>query len=158
MMSSSPLRRMHRTLTDMTSAPHRHRRTYFVRHQLRSQLAHDAWWIALAIFLIMIIEGGQFESSPMVFSVFNVIFEVVSGYGCVGISVGLPNEAYSFCGSWHKLSKLILIAVMIRGRHRGLPVAIDHAVQLPSHRLFEAEEEDGRLRRERSINRSRAPV
>jgi Trk-type K+ transport system membrane component len=52
---------------------------YFVQQQLRAQLAHDLWWLVLAIFLIMIIEGGQFENDPAVFSVFNVIFEVVSG-------------------------------------------------------------------------------
>jgi Trk-type K+ transport system membrane component len=52
---------------------------YFVQHQLHAQLAHDLWWLVLAIFLIMIIEGSQFESNPAVFSVFNVIFEVVSG-------------------------------------------------------------------------------
>mgnify|MGYP001563476389 CR=1 len=30
------------------------------------------------------------------------------------------------------MSRLVLIAVMIRGRHRGLPIAIDRAVLLPS--------------------------
>lgn len=38
---------------------------------------------------------------------------------------------FSFCGALHTLSKLILCAVMIRGRHRGLPVALDRAVLLP---------------------------
>jgi Trk-type K+ transport system membrane component len=52
---------------------------YFVQHQLHAQLAHDLWWLVLAVFLIMVIEGSQFESNPTVFSVFNVIFEVVSG-------------------------------------------------------------------------------
>jgi Trk-type K+ transport system membrane component len=52
---------------------------YFVQQQLRAQLAHDLWWLVLAVFLIMIIEGGQFENDPAVFSIFNVIFEVVSG-------------------------------------------------------------------------------
>jgi Trk-type K+ transport system membrane component len=80
-----------------------------------------------------------------------VIFEVVSGYGCVGISVGVPDDAYSFCGSWHTLSKLILCAVMIRGRHRGLPVAIDKAVLLPGDdRMSQAEEEDAVIRGERN--------
>ncbi|MBE7180353.1 MAG: hypothetical protein INR71_03930 [Terriglobus roseus] len=73
---------------------------------------------------------------------------MVSAYGTVGISVGLPDEAYSFSGSWHKLSKLILCAVMIRGRHRGLPVAIDKAVMLPRDERAQAgwEEEDARIR------------
>ena len=40
----------------------------------------------------------------------------------------------------HPLSKLIICAVMLRGRHRGLPVAIDRAIMLPS----ELEEAEGR--------------
>lgn len=134
----------------MKGRPFEQTKSYFVRQQLRAQLAHDTWWLALAIFLIMVIESSQFEANPAVFSVFNVIFEVVSGYGCVGISVGLPNEEYSFCGGWHKLSKLVLCAVMIRGRHRGLPVAIDKAVLLPGENLHVAEEEDAQIRLEKT--------
>ena len=44
-----------------------------------------------------------------------------------------------FVGTWSTLSKLVICAVMIRGRHRGLPVAIDRAVMLP--RDFTAAEE-----------------
>jgi len=73
---------------------------------------------------------------------------VVSAYGCVGISTGVPWSAYSFCGAWHIGSKLILVAVMLRGRHRGLPVAIDKAVLLPDETLAWAEEEDAQMRRE----------
>ena len=40
----------------------------------------------------------------------------------------------------------MLCAVMLRGRHRGLPVAIDRAVLLPSATLGWAEEEDARRR------------
>lgn len=128
-------------------------RNYFLTQQLRAQLAHDLWWLALAVLFIMIIETSQFESNPGVFSVFNVIFEVVSGYGCVGISTGVPWDEYSFCGAWHKLSKLILCAVMIRGRHRGLPILLDMAVLLPGERLDRAEEEDVRIRLERTESR-----
>lgn len=71
------LPRIKKKLTGMTAAPQREHRSYFVRQQLRAQLAHDAWWIALAVFLIMIIENSQFDANPTVFSVFNVIFEVV---------------------------------------------------------------------------------
>lgn len=35
-------------------------------------------------------------------------------------------------GSFTVASKLVLCVVMIRGRHRALPVAIDRAVLLPS--------------------------
>jgi potassium uptake Trk family protein len=135
----------------------------FLRQQLRGQLGHDLWWIGLAVFLITIIETGQFESNPVVFATFNIIFEVVSAYGTVGISTGgrrtlrwsnisdlltaaVPWNAYSFSGAWHTGSKLVLCAVMLRGRHRGLPVAIDKAVLLPDETLAWAEEEDAQKR------------
>lgn len=116
----------------------------FIRQQLRSQLGHDLWLVSLAVLFITIVETSSFHSNPVVFSVFNIIFEVISAYGCVGISVGVPWNAYSFCGAWHTVSKLILCAVMLRGRHRGLPVAIDRAILLPDSSLAWAEEEDGR--------------
>lgn len=144
----SLLSRLSRRVTLATNGQVREHRSAFVRHQLRAQLAHDAWWIALAVFLVCIIEDAQFVADPVAFSVFNVLFEVVSAYACVGISVGVADNAYSFAGSWHALSKLVLCAVMLRGRHRGLPVAIDHAVQLPGEMGWAAEEEDGRLRME----------
>lgn len=80
---------------------------------------------------------------------FSPVFEAVSAYGTVGLSLGVPTVSsvyfllavrlsltirkanYSLSGKLHTLSKLILIAVMIRGRHRGLPVALDRAVLLP---------------------------
>jgi Trk-type K+ transport system membrane component len=108
--------------------------TQFLRQQVRGQLAHDLWWLVLAILFISCIEVSNFDRDPVTYSVFNIAFEVVSGYGCVGISTGLPDQAYSFSGGWHKASKLILCAVMLRGRHRGLPVALDRAVRLPDDR------------------------
>ncbi|KAJ9612985.1 hypothetical protein H2200_002926 [Cladophialophora chaetospira] len=122
------------------------KRQDFVRLQLRSQLGHDLWWIAIAVFAITSIETGQFERDPVSFSTFNIIFEVISAYGCVGISVGIPSNNYSFSGSWHLASKLVLCAVMLRGRHRGLPVSIDRAVLLPDESLAWAEEEDAHKR------------
>ena len=128
-----------------TKPSHLGSRTYFLRQQLRGQLAHDLWYLILAVLLIVITETSSFEVDPVSYSVFNVIFEVISAYGCVGISVGLPNAAYSFSGGWHVFSKLVLCAVMLRGRHRGLPVAIDGAVLLPAEALGRAEEEDARV-------------
>lgn len=106
----------------------------FLQQQVRLQLTDDMWLLALAVFLISIIENSSLVSDPVNFSLFNILFEVVSGYATCGISVGIPWAAYSFCGTWHALSKLIMVGVMIKGRHRGLPVAIDSAVQLPIRR------------------------
>jgi Trk-type K+ transport system membrane component len=129
-------------------------RINFINQQIRGQLAHDIWWLVLAVFLITSIESSRFAADPVAYSAFNVIFEVVSAYGCVGISVGLPDQAYSFSGGWHAASKVLLCVVMLRGRHRGLPVALDHAVRLPGEQLHRDEEEDYRIRRTMTIRKA----
>lgn len=128
-------------------------RISFISQQIQGQLAHDIWWLVLAVLVITTIETSHFMADPVVFSVFNIIFEVVSAYGTVGISVGIPTAAYSFSGAWRTGSKLVLCLVMLRGRHRGLPVALDHAVRLPGEQLHRDEEEDHRIRRSMTIRR-----
>jgi hypothetical protein len=47
------------------------------------------------------------------------------------------------------LSKLIIVAMQIRGRHRGLPYALDRAILLPSEHLHQKENEDATRRARR---------
>ncbi|KAI0359598.1 TrkH-domain-containing protein [Trametes cingulata] len=105
---------------------------YLAMHA-RKQLSFDMWWLGLALFIVCIIErsGLDDESTNDWFTIFTVVFELVSAYGTVGLSLGVPYANYSFSGALRPLSKLIICAVMLRGRHRGLPVAIDRAVMLP---------------------------
>ncbi|KAI1137482.1 TrkH-domain-containing protein [Hypoxylon sp. FL0543] len=117
-----------------------------VSQQVRGQLSHDVWWIALALFLIMLIETQHSIQDPVTYSVFAVLFEIVSAYTNIGISTGLPDQSYSFSGGMYTGSKIIMILVMLRGRHRGLPVALDRAVRLPGKKLAELEEEDAEIR------------
>lgn len=114
-------------------------------------MTHDLWLLVLAVFTISVIETRHFLEDPVTFSTFNILFEVVSAYGTVGISTGLPTAAYSFSGGLYTGSKLVLCLVMLRGRHRGLPVALDRAVRLPGDDLVHDEEEDHRIRRSLSI-------
>ncbi|KAG1861717.1 cation transport protein-domain-containing protein [Suillus subalutaceus] len=106
---------------------------YLAMHA-RQQLAFDMWWLCLALVLICIIERGNLDNTEIQgwFNIFTIIFELVSAYGTVGLSLGIPTENYSFSGALRPLSKLILCLVMLRGRHRGLPVAIDRAIMFPS--------------------------
>ncbi|KAJ8486784.1 hypothetical protein ONZ51_g4604 [Trametes cubensis] len=105
---------------------------YLAMHA-RKQLSFDMWWLGVALFLVCIIEkdGLEDESTNDWFTIFTVVFELVSAYGTVGLSLGVPYANFSFAGALRPLSKLIICAVMLRGRHRGLPVAIDRAVMLP---------------------------
>ncbi|KAL8393209.1 hypothetical protein RB595_003126 [Gaeumannomyces hyphopodioides] len=130
-------------------------RISFISQQIHGQLAHDISWLVLAVLVITTIETGHFLGDPVAWSVFNVIFEVVSAYGCVGISVGVPFDSFSFCGGWHPSARLVLCLVMLRGRHRGLPVALDGAVRLPGEQLHMDEEEDHQIRRTVSMTTGR---
>lgn len=124
-----------------------------VTQHLRSQLSHDMWSIALALFLITLIETSHSIEDPRTYSVFNYLFEIVSGYTNIGLSIGLPNQSFSFSGGWYTGSKWIMVLMMIRGRHRGLPVALDHAVKLPGWDNARKQQEDAEIRR--SIGRNR---
>ncbi|KAI0358915.1 TrkH-domain-containing protein [Trametes cingulata] len=105
---------------------------YFGWH-LRRQLAFDIWWLVFAILAICVIERTKImddENAPW-FNVFRIVFELVSAFGGIGLTLGIPTENYSFSGAFGPLSKIVVIIIMVRGRHRGLPVAIDRAILLP---------------------------
>lgn len=118
-----------------------------VSQQVRSQLSHDVWWMALALFVITLIETKHTLLDPSTFNAFSILFEVVSAYTNIGLSIGLPNAAYSLSGGFYTGSKIVMVLVMLRGRHRGLPVALDRAVRLPKEKLDDMEEEDAEIRR-----------
>jgi potassium uptake Trk family protein len=125
----------------------------YLSHHLRRQLSFDLWFVFLGFFLIAIIEGARLENTnEYAFSLFSVLFEIVSAYGTVGLSQGFPGFNTSFSGQFKPLSKLIIIAMQIRGRHRGLPYALDRAILLPSQTLSEKENEDATRRARRSSN------
>jgi Trk-type K+ transport system membrane component len=106
-------------------------RSYLGSH-LRRQLSFDLWYVFLGLFLITIIEGDRIaDDTQPGFTIWTVLFEIVSAYGTVGLSLGYPNTNASFSAQFKSLSKLIIAAMMIRGRHRGLPYALDRAILLP---------------------------
>ncbi|KAI9494167.1 cation transport protein-domain-containing protein [Zychaea mexicana] len=120
--------------------------SFYVKTQIQRQLAQEICWVVAGIFCICVIEA-QSIMSPAPITALTVIYECVSAFGNSGSSTGYPGVTTSQAGSYRTLSKLVLIALMVRGRHRGLPSAIDHAVLLPSDRLEEREEQEHRMRR-----------
>ncbi|EKD20836.1 uncharacterized protein L3040_000941 [Drepanopeziza brunnea f. sp. 'multigermtubi'] len=110
-------------------------RSYLVMH-LQNQLSFDLWYIFFGIFCITIAEEQKIAdpNNPAI-NVFSIFFEVVSAYANVGLSLGHPSVLTSLSGKFTPFSKLILCAMMIRGRHRGLPYQLDRAILLPNERL-----------------------
>ncbi|KAI3281815.1 hypothetical protein DTO002I6_9652 [Penicillium roqueforti] len=108
----------------------------YIGTHLRRQLGFDLWYVFLGLFVIAIVENGRLQGADdYSFQLFAVLFEVVSAYGTVGLSLGYPGVDTSFCGQFNVISKLVIIALEIRGRHRGLPYTLDRAVLLPSEAL-----------------------
>lgn len=128
----------------------------FIGAHLRKQLSYDIWFLFLGLFIICICEGGKIKDpSKPLFNVFSVLFEIVSAYGTVGLSLGYPNTDTSFSAQFTTLSKLVIIAMLIRGRNRGLPYALDRAIILPSERLDKMDDiEDLKLKRGMTEERS----
>ncbi|RAL06546.1 ankyrin repeat-containing protein [Aspergillus homomorphus CBS 101889] len=112
---------------------------------VQRQLGFDLWYVILGFFLIAVAEGKRLQDHPadLSFSLFPILFEIVSAYGTVGLSLGYPGTETSLCGEFGGPAKAIIIAMQVRGRHRGLPHALDHAILLPCD-LVEADEEGGR--------------
>ncbi|KAK6202928.1 high-affinity potassium uptake transporter [Scheffersomyces amazonensis] len=130
--------------------------TTFIGAHLRNQLSFDLWFIFLGLFVICIAEGGKLNNGNINFTVFTILFEIISAYGTVGLSLGYPGINASLSAEFSTLSKLVIIAMMIRGRHRGLPYALDRAIMLPDadmHRRDEVQEHHA-IRRQATMERA----
>ncbi|PGG96561.1 hypothetical protein AJ79_09541 [Helicocarpus griseus UAMH5409] len=122
----------------------------YVGAHLRRQLSFDLWYVFLGLFIIAIVEASRLDTnSERAFTMFAVMFEIVSAYGTVGLSLGFSGTNTSLCAQFKPLSKLIIIAMEIRGRHRGLPYQLDRAILLPSESLHRKELMDANKRSRR---------
>ncbi|PHH93127.1 hypothetical protein CDD83_507 [Cordyceps sp. RAO-2017] len=120
--------------------------SYLVRH-MQQQLSFDLWYIFLGIFLLSISESAKIKDrNEPSFAIFPIFFEVVSAYCNVGISLGHPSVNSALSTKFSVVGKLIVCAMMIRGRHRGLPHHLDRAIMLPDEHLLVDAEPDERVR------------
>lgn len=100
------------------------------RYQAQQLFLRDLVLVFLAWFTLCVAERDHLRSDPSNYTPFKLLFEVCSAFGTVGLSLGFAGEATSFSGKLHHFSKLVLILVMLLGRNRGLPHAIDPATRI----------------------------
>lgn len=84
------------------------------------------------LLLILIIEDDRFRSD-LSFDLFNVIFEVASAYGTVGLTKGYPGTIPSLVAQFTDGSKVVMCLICVLGRHRGLPTSLDSAYTFKLH-------------------------
>lgn len=113
---------------------------------IQRQLSFDIWFLFIAFFILCIIEGGRIgnDYNGGKISVFDIMFETLSAYCTVGMSLGYINTDPSLSAQFSVLGKLVICVCLWRGRHRGLPYAVDRAVLLPSD--LEKNDDDQELR------------
>ncbi|EGV60699.1 potassium transport protein TRK1/TRK2 [Yamadazyma tenuis ATCC 10573] len=130
--------------------------TNFIGNHLRNQLSFDLWFIFLGLFIICIAENSKLDNQDIHFTAFTVLFECVSAYGTVGLSLGYPTANTSLAGQFTVVSKLILIAMMIRGRHRGLPYSLDRAIMTPNANMIKRDQVQAEhaIRRQATLERT----
>lgn len=91
---------------------------FFVLTQIQRQLTSDICWVIVGVFCICIIESATMMSSTAI-TMATVIYECVSAFANVGGSIGYPDTNTSQAAQYRTLSKLVIILLMYRGRHRG---------------------------------------
>jgi Trk-type K+ transport system membrane component len=106
----------------------------YVPGRLRSVFSRDMFLIFGALILICagVNHQLQYDEYAHHFNVFGVIFEVVSAYGTVGLSLGHPTITTSFSTLYSTFGKLVVCLLMLLGRHRGMPSVVDSAVYMPT--------------------------
>ncbi|KAI5058152.1 hypothetical protein GOP47_0026322 [Adiantum capillus-veneris] len=102
-------------------------------------------FLFVATFLICFFERDSLRHDPLNFSFFNIIYEVISAYGNVGLTIGYScslktimahtteclDIPCAFSGKWTFGGKAVLILVMLFGRHRNLLEDIDWDIISP---------------------------
>jgi hypothetical protein len=82
-------------------------------------LGRTRTWLFIFIFLICAIEQERITRDPNVTD-FKVVFELVSAFGGVGLTLGYPGVSSSFATILSPISRVIVGITMVIGRHRGL--------------------------------------
>ncbi|UJR19670.1 hypothetical protein I4U23_022805 [Adineta vaga] len=99
----------------------------FLIHFIRALFKHTfnvflltRTWLFAFIFLICAIEYRRMAPIDPEITLLKIIFEIISAFGGVGMSLGYSNKTTSFATVLSFGSKIILIITMLLGRHRGL--------------------------------------
>ena len=89
-----------------------------------SLFLEDTFFIYFSLLLIALLDGPLLASaaSPAYASLFGVLFELLSAIGNVGLT--LSDTPVCLTALLSPASQLIVLLVMVRGRHRGVPYYI----------------------------------
>ena|SRR3990167_2772228 len=96
-------------------------------HYIQNMFFSDLSIVFLGILIVAIIENDHLKDHPTDYTALKIIFEVVSAYGTVGLTLGYRNVKVSFSAGIYTGSKVIILIIMLLGKLRTLPNVDDPA-------------------------------
>ena len=93
-------------------------------------IVRDLVLLWFAWFFIIMIEQNEMEKDYENHNPYILLFELSSAYGNIGLSLGRKGTTCSYCATLKVSSQFILVLIFLLGKHRGLPLAVDAAVNL----------------------------
>ena len=102
---------------------------------LENFIMKHSFFIGVGVFICAFSEDNFMAEFPEKINLWYIIFEVMSAYGNVGLSLGEPGESFSLVGSFGFIGKLTICAIMILGKHRSQPKERDAVIDFKFKRL-----------------------
>lgn len=99
------------------------------RSFLNQYLFRHSFFVFLAVFICAYSEDKLLQPGhPVEVNLFYIFFEIISAYGSVGLSMGVPGHNYSLSGALSSVGKLTIMSMMLMGKLRGLPASTEDVV------------------------------
>lgn len=91
-------------------------------------MRHRSFYVLVAIVICALSEDKKINENMLKINLGYIIFEIISAYGNIGLSLGLPGKTYSLSGGMSIIGKLVLMSLMLLGKHRGQPLEGDEMI------------------------------
>jgi Trk-type K+ transport system membrane component len=112
------------------------KRKYEIQNRfIETFIMKHSFFIGLGVIVCAFSEDGFMSKYPEIINLWYIIFEVVSAYGNVGLSLNEPSKNRSLSGSFGFVGKLTIVLIMMLGKHRGLPKEQDAVIDFTFQRL-----------------------
>ena len=105
---------------------------------IRRFIGRHTFFIFMAVQLVTFIEDDLIENSNGLINTWYIIFEVISAYGNVGLSISLSTQSFSLSGNFTTPSKVIIFLTMLLGKFRAIPKPGDPLVDFDFNQLTDA--------------------
>lgn len=110
-----------------------------IRKQFTNKfLLRHTFFLFVAVIFLLYTEDDLMKKYPSIINPFIILFEMISAYGCVGLTFGIPGECVALSGVLSTSGKLVIISLMVLGKHRGLPSSEDEVIDFKFNSLRHA--------------------